>query len=96
MLLIAFEPAFSGKILKKLDKELKKVNDPFFLIICIVIKSFSYIQMGLQKLQNLFADVGTNTVDIKTNAGEIDANYKSINKAEILNLNHCKTTSKWW
>ena len=50
--------------------------------------------MGLQKLQNLFADVGTNTVDIKTNAGEIDANYKSINKAEILNLNHCKTTSK--
>ena len=43
MLLIAFEPAFSGKILKKLDKELKKVNDPFFLIICIVIKSFSYI-----------------------------------------------------
>ena len=78
MLLIAFEPAFSGKILKKLDKELKKVNDPFFLIICIVIKSFSYIQMGLQKLKNLFADVGTNTVDIKTNAGEIDANYKSI------------------
>ena len=30
MLLIALEPAFSGKILKKLDKELKKVNDPFF------------------------------------------------------------------
>ena len=50
--------------------------------------------MGLQKLQNLFADIGTNTVDIKTNAGEIDANYKSINKAEILNLYHCKTTSK--
>jgi hypothetical protein len=66
MLLIAFEPAFSGKILKKLDKELKKVNDPFFLIICIVIKSFSYIQMGLQKLQNLFADVGNNALDIQT------------------------------
>ena len=45
-------------------------------------------------LTNLFADVGTNTEDIKTNAGEIDANYKSINKAEILNLDHCKTTSK--
>ena len=57
MLLIAFEPAFSGRLLKKLDKELKKVNDPFFLIICIVIKSFSYIQMGLQKLQNFLADI---------------------------------------
>jgi len=39
MLLIAFEPAFSGRILNKLNKELKK--------------------MGLQKLQNLFADVQT-------------------------------------
>ena len=51
--------------------------------------------MGLQKLQNLFADVGTNTKDIETNAGEIDANFKSINEAEILsNFDSCKTTSK--
>ena len=81
MLLIAFEPAFSGKILKKLDKELKKVNDPFFLIICIVIKSFSYIQMGLQKLQKFLADIGENAVeignnalDIQTIADEVDSN----------------------
>ena len=74
MLLIAFEPAFSGKILKKLDKELKKVNDPFFLIICIVIKSFSYIQMGLQKLQKFLADIGENAVEIGNNANEIDSN----------------------
>ena len=65
MLLIAFEPAFSGRLLKKLDKELKKVNDPFFLIICIVIKSFSYIQMGLQKLKNFLDEIGTNTLDIQ-------------------------------
>ena len=67
MLLIAFEPAFSGKILKKLDKELKKVNDPFFLIICIVIKSFSYIQMGLPKLKKSLAEIGTNADDIDNN-----------------------------
>ena len=78
MLLIAFEPAFSGKILKKLDKELKKVNDPFFLIICIVIKSFSYIQMGLKKLQNFLADIGENAVEIGNNAMDIDNNAMDI------------------
>ena len=31
--------------------------------------------MDLQKLQSLFADVGTNTVDIETNTGEIDSKY---------------------
>jgi hypothetical protein len=67
MLLLGSEPAFSGKILKKLDKELKKVNDPFFLIICIVIKSFSYIQMGLQRLQNFLAEIGTNADEIDSN-----------------------------
>ena len=71
MLFIGFEPAFSGKILKKLDKELKKVNDPFFLIICIIIKSFSYIQMGLQKLQKFLADIGENAVEINNNAVNI-------------------------
>ena len=74
MLLIAFEPAFSGKIMKKLNKELKKVNDPFFLIICIVIKSFSYIQMGLRKLQIFLADIDNNALDIQTKADEIDSN----------------------
>ena len=72
MLLIAFEPAFSGKnILKKLDKELKKVNNPFFLIICIVIKSFSYIQIGLKKLIYFLADIGENAVEIDNNALDI-------------------------
>ena len=74
MLLIGFEPAYSGKILKKLDKELKKVNDPFFLSVCIVMKSFSYIQMGLQKLQNFLAEIGNNALDIQTNADEIHSN----------------------
>ena len=81
MLLIAFEPAFSGKILKKLDKELKKVNDPFFLIICIVIKSFSYIQMGLRKLQNFLADIDENAVEIVNNAvniGDVENDVVSI------------------
>ena len=78
MLLIGFEPAFSGKILKKLDKELKKVNDPFFLIICIVIKSFSYIQMGLQKLQNFLADIGKNAGEIGNNAFKIQDNADDI------------------
>ena len=96
MLLIAFEPAFSEEeILKKLNKELAKVNELFFLIICIVIKSFSYIQMGFQIFnQDFFADIGTNTADIQANADEIDANFKSVNKAEIINLEPCKTTSK--
>ena len=66
MLLIGFEPAFSGKLLKKLNKELKKVNNPFFLIMCIVIKSFSYIQMNYQIFdQKFFADIGKNAVDIE-------------------------------
>jgi len=52
MLLIAFEPAFSGKILKKLDKELKK--------------------MGLQKLQNFLAEIGTNADEIDSNKAHID------------------------
>jgi len=52
MLLIAFEPAFSGKILKKLDKELKK--------------------MGLQKLQNFLADIGTNADEIDSNKAHFD------------------------
>ena len=69
MLLIGFEPAFSGNFLKKLNKELKKVNDPFFLIICIVIKSFWYIQMGFQtNNQDFLAKIGKNTVDIDNNA----------------------------
>ena len=75
MLLLGSEPAFSGKILKKLDKELKKVNDPFFLSVCIVIKSFSYIQMKYQIFdQDFFADIGKNIVDIKSNADEIYIN----------------------
>ena len=78
MLLIAFEPAFSGKILKKLDKELKKVNDPFFVIICIVIKSFSYIQMGLQKLQNFLADIDENAVKIGNISSIVDDNDAAI------------------
>merc|ERR1711935_890799 len=77
MLLIAFEPAFSGKILKKLDKELKK--------------------MGLQKLQNFLADIGTNAdeidsntvhidniaVDVDTNADEIDSNKVHIDNIAV-------------
>ena len=75
MLLIGFEPAFSGKILKKLNKELKKVNDPFFLIICIVIKSFLYIQMGYQTFNKDFlANIGKNAVDIGNNAVDIGNN----------------------
>ena len=66
MLLIGFEPAFSGKLLKKLNKELKKVNNPFILIICIAIKSFSYIQMNYQIFdETFFADIGKNAVDIE-------------------------------
>ena len=71
MLLIALEPAFSGKILKKLDKELKKVNDPFFLSVCIVIKSFSYIQMGKQTLQKFLDEIVNNSVDTKIIADEV-------------------------
>ena len=78
MLLIGFEPAFSGKILKKLDKELKKVNDPFFLIIWIVIKSFSYIQMGLQKLKNFLADIDENAVKIGNISSIVDDNDAAI------------------
>ena len=75
MLLIGFEPAFSGKLLKKLNKELKKVNNPFLLIICIVIKSFSYIQMKYQIFdQNFFAQIGINAQDIQTIADEVDSN----------------------
>ena len=85
MLLIGFEPAFSGKILKKLDKELKKVNDPFFLSICIVIKSFSYIQMKYQTFdQDFFADIGKNAVDIQTIADEVDSNTVFSNYILIL------------
>jgi len=58
MLLIAFEPAFSGKILKKLDKELKK--------------------MGLQKLQNFLAEIGTNADEIDSNKVQIDNNTMDI------------------
>ena len=71
MLLIGFEPAFFGKILKKLDKELKKVNDPFFLSVCIVIKSFSYIQMGKQTLQKFLDEIVNNSVDTKIIADEV-------------------------
>ena len=71
MLFIGFEPAFSGKILKKLDKELKKVNDPFFLSVCIVIKSFSYIQMGKQTLQKFLDEIVNNSVDTKIIADEV-------------------------
>ena len=71
MLLIGFEPVFSGKIIKKLDKELKKVNDPFFLSVCIVIKSFSYIQMGKQKFKLWLDEIINNSVDTKINADAI-------------------------
>ena len=71
MLLIGFEPVFSGKIIKKLDKELKKVNDPFFLSVCIVIKSFSYIQMGKQKFKLWLDEIIWNSVDSKINADAI-------------------------
>jgi len=96
MLLIAFEPAFSGKILKKLDKELKK--------------------MGLQKLQNFLADIGTNAdeidsnkahfdniavglaVDIATNADEIDSNKVHIdnNAVDIGTLKTSGSGSVWF
>jgi len=62
MLLIAFEPAFSGKILKKLDKELKK--------------------MGLQKLQNFLAEIGTNADEIDSNKVHIDNNAVNIGDVE--------------
>ena len=79
MLLIGFEPAFSGKLLKKLNKELKKVNNPFFLIICIVIKSFSYIQMGYKTFnQDFLAKIGENAMDIGNNAIDIGNNAMDI------------------
>ena len=47
----------------------------FFLIICVVIKSFSYIQMKFQIFnQDFFADIGNNALDIQTIADEVDSN----------------------
>jgi len=58
MLLIGLEPAFSGKILKKLNKELKK--------------------MGLQKLVNFLAEIGTNADEIDSNKAHIANNTVDI------------------
>ena len=59
--------------------------------------------LGLPPKSNRTMDIlliRKNAVDIQTNSEEIDANFKSINKAEIINFDHysvsCKTTSKWW
>ena len=51
---------------------------PFFLVICIVIKSFSYIQMGLQKLKNFLADIDENAVKIGNISSIVDDNDAAI------------------
>ena len=54
---------------------LTALSASLLIIICIVIKSFSYIQMKYQIFdQNFFADIGKNAVDIQANADEIDSN----------------------
>ena len=57
--------------------------------------------LGLPPKSNRTMDIlliRKNAVDIQTNSEEIDANFKSINKAEIINFDwnslSCKTTSK--
>jgi len=66
MLLIGFEPAFSGKILKKLNKELKKMkyqhfNKDFFARIG---KNAVEIQSNADEIDSNMALIGNNTVEI--------------------------------
>jgi len=65
MLLIAFEPAFSGKILKKLDKELKKMG-------------LRKLQIFLADIDNNALDIQTKADEIDSNVARIDNNAMNI------------------
>jgi len=99
MLLIAFEPAFSGKILKKLDKELKKMGlQKLQNFLADIGTNADEIDSNKAHIDNIAVDVGTNAVDIATNADEIDSNKVHIdnNAADIDTLKTNGSGSVWF
>merc|ERR1711971_1117767 len=74
MLLIAFEPAFSGKILKKLDKELKKMGLQKLQIF------LAEIGTNADEIDSNKAHIGTNAVDIGGNKVDVANNLANITK----------------
>jgi len=65
MLLIGFEPAFSGKILKKLDKELKKMG-------------LQKLQNFLADIGKNAGEIGNNALKIQNNANDTAINSANI------------------
>merc|ERR1711971_60185 len=90
MLLIAFEPAFSGKILKKLDKELKKMGlQKLQIFLAEIGTNADEIDNNKAHIDNNAVDIGNNNLDIGTNANKIDSNKAHIdnNAVDIGNNN---------
>merc|ERR1711971_702214 len=86
MLLIAFEPAFSGKILKKLDKELKKMGlQKLQIFLAEIGTNADEIDNNKAHIDNNAVDIGNNNLDIGTNANKIDSNkaHIDINAVDI-------------
>jgi len=79
MLLIAFEPAFSGKILKKLDKELKKMGlQKLQKFLADIGENALDIGDVQNDIDSNTVHIKNNTMDIHTNANEIDSNIAHI------------------
>jgi len=79
MLLIAFEPAFSGKIMNKLDKELKKMG------LKKLKKSLAKIGTNADEIDSNKARIDNNTVDIGDGQNDINALKADVNKLESTN-----------
>merc|ERR1711892_1455185 len=95
MLLLGSEPAFSGKILKKLDKELKKMGlQKLQKFLAEIGNNALDIQTVADEVDSNTALIGNNTVEIGNNADEIDSNIAHIdnNTMDITNLQHSDAT----
>jgi len=84
MLLIAFEPAFSGKILKKLDKELKKMGlQKLQKFLADIGENAVEIGNNANEIDSNIARIDNNAMDIQNDIGviqnEIDSNTAHIN-----------------
>jgi len=84
MLLIAFEPAFSGKILKKLDKELKKMGlQKLQKFLADIGENAVEIGNNANEIDSNIARIDNNIGDVQNNIGviqnEIDSNTAHIN-----------------
>ena len=72
MLLIAFEPAFSGKIIKKLNKELKKMGfQNFETFLSDIVKNAVDIQTNADEIDSNAVDIGDMGNDIVSQSSRL-------------------------